>query len=123
MMLQHRHHPRLQGVADVVGLDDGVGFGVELLLEVVQHGARAAAAPGRVFAQPMQLLRRIAQPAPGVGDLGVRRQHQPVGAAQREDNGHGSDRLTADKRLEPAERAPQLFIRTPHQRCLPPRTY
>ena len=105
MMLQHRHQPRLQGVADVVGLDDGVGFGVELLLEVVQHRAGPTAAPRRVFAQPMQLLRRIAQPAAGVGDLRVRRQHQPVGAAQREDDRHVSDRLTADKRLEPAERA------------------
>ena len=40
-MLQHRYHPGLQGMTDVVGLDDGVGFGVELPLEVVEHRARA----------------------------------------------------------------------------------
>ena len=88
VMLEQRHHPRLEGVPDVLGLDDGIGFGVELLLDVVQHGARTAAAPGRVVAQPMQFLRRIAQPSPGVSDLGVRREHQAVGASQRENDGH-----------------------------------
>ena len=65
VMLQHRYHPGLQGMTDVVGLDDGVGFGVELPLEVVEHRARAATTPGCVFAQRMQFLRRMLNPRPG----------------------------------------------------------
>ena len=37
---------------------------------------------------PCSFLRRIAQPSPGVSDLGVRREHQAVGASQRENDGH-----------------------------------
>ena len=44
--LGHWQHPGLKCVPEVLGLDDGVGFIVEDLLDVVEHRARSTAAWG-----------------------------------------------------------------------------
>ena len=77
-------------MADVGRFDDRIRLGVEDPLEVVKHGARAASTPCGVLAERVQLLRRIAHAADGVGDLRVRRHHQPVGTAQRQNDRHNS---------------------------------
>jgi hypothetical protein len=75
-------------VADVVRLHDGLTLGIEDLLEVVEHCAGSAAAPCRVLAHRVQLLRRIGQPAARIGDLRVRRHGDSVGALDGKDDGH-----------------------------------
>ena len=90
VVLEHGHHPRLQGVPDVLCLHDGLRLGVEDLLDVVEHRAGSAAAPCCVLAQGMQLLRGIAQPTTRVRDLRIGRHRDPVGALDREYDCHST---------------------------------
>ena len=96
-MLKQRHHPRLEGVPDVLGLDDGIGFGVALLLDVYSTAREPLPPQGRVVAQPMQFLRRIAQPSPGVSYLRVLREHQAVGDIAARERRSPQDGLTGGR--------------------------
>ena len=55
VMLQHRAAPAPGVPVPRRRLDNGVGFGVEELLDVVEDGARSAAAPRRVASNWVQL--------------------------------------------------------------------
>jgi hypothetical protein len=90
VVAKHRQDPFLQRAAHVVGLEDGAGGLREELLQVLQHRACPAPAPGRVLPERVELVGGIAEPAVALGDLLVGSDHQAVRADDGQDDGHGA---------------------------------